>query len=575
MSQRRTSIRNRAFTGVALAVVSLALTPAAASAAAGDLDTSFGTGGKRVLPGTEQPLDVYVQPDGKIITVGGQNSIFSSFKGFLVRRVNPDGSMDRSFDGDGTAVATFPTVGVGDQVTALGSALQPDGAIVVAGNAGSAGIAVARFAPSGALDKTFGEGGADGDGRTLITNVFTGFGVSDVVLLPSGRIALAGTQGNDSDIGVLRLRSDGSPDGTAFDPGDFADGSEFATVATQSGDGTTTVVGTTSTTTGTVGAVVRYRSDGKLDTSLAGTGRTTVTSIEAPTAAVFQPDGKLLVAGTSGQPQRKALVTRLTREGSVDPAFGNGGPVEVGDADRDNVASSIVLQPDGKILVAGTSGGTAENATFDGFVARLDAAGRPDAGYGAGGRATVSFGEIGLGGPAALQPDGKVVFAGYGVTTGLVPRPAVARLLADPAPDQGPSGGGGGQPATPEPDTQLQQQGPDVVTNGPGDTLAPRLSALRAVPARGGRRLDVRFTLSEAARVRFTLQRLPRKGRPRAVRGSFSIAANAGTTRIDVGRRSIVRRLAAGRYRLVATATDSAGNRGAAARAAFTRPAAR
>lgn len=570
MSQRRT--RYRASTGLALAIVATALTPAAASAAAGDLDPSFGTGGKRTLPGTEQPLDVFVQPDGKIVTVAGQNSIFSSFKGFLVRRVNPDGSMDKSFDGDGTAVATFPTVPVNDQVTASGAALQPDGGIVVAGNAGSAGVAVARFAPSGALDKTFGEGGADGDGRVLINNVFTGFGVNDVVLLPSGRIALTGTQGNDSDFGVVRLRSDGSPDGTTFDPGDFADGNEFATVATQSGDGTTTVAGTTSTTTGTRTAVVRYRSDGKLDTSLAGTGKATVPSLESPSAAVVQADGKLLLAGSSGQSQRKALVTRLTREGAVDPAFGNGGSVEVGDGDRDNIASSIALQPDGKIVVSGSFGGTAENATFDGFVARLDSAGRVDTSYGSGGRTTVSFGEIGLGGPVAVQPDGKVVFSGFGVSSGLVPRPAIARLLADPAPEQAPTGGGGGQPSTPQPESQPQQQGPDVVTNGPADTVAPRLSSLRALPARRGRRLDVRFTLSEAGRVRFTLQRVPRKGRPRAVRGSFTVAANARTNRIDIGSRSIVRRLAAGRYRLVATPTDAAGNRGAAARANFTLP---
>src|SRR5215217_2829797 len=122
MSPRRTPIRHRP--ALALAVVATALlTPGAAFAAAGDLDPSFGTGGKRVLPGTEQPLDVFVEPDGKIVTVGGQNSLFSGFSGFLVRRMLPDGSPDRSFDGDGTAVATFPTIPPSDKVTASGAAL--------------------------------------------------------------------------------------------------------------------------------------------------------------------------------------------------------------------------------------------------------------------------------------------------------------------------------------------------------------------------------------------------------------------------------------------------------------------
>ena len=79
MSLRRKPAR--AVLGLALAAT--ALTPAAASAAAGDLDPTFGTGGKRALQGAEQPIDVFVQPDGKLVEVGGQNSLFNN-KGFLV-----------------------------------------------------------------------------------------------------------------------------------------------------------------------------------------------------------------------------------------------------------------------------------------------------------------------------------------------------------------------------------------------------------------------------------------------------------------------------------------------------------
>ncbi len=556
----------------------MALTPSAVSAAAGDLDTTFGTGGKRVLPGTEQPLDVFVQPDGKIVTVGGSNALFSSFKGYLVRRALPDGSPDRSFDGDGVATVAFPSIPQNSTLDPKAAALQPDGGIVVAGNSsGTAGssVAVARFASDGQLDRTFDEGGADGDGRTVINTTTMGFGVQDVVLQPGGRIALVGTQGNDSDFAVTRLRSDGSVDGTAFDPGDFADRSDNAIAAAQSPDGTLVVVGRTDTTpTKSDAGVVRYRSDGKLDTSLAGTGKRTVTSIDDPAAVSVQPDGKILVAGAAGQfGSRKLVVTRLTREGNVDATFGNGGTAELADQARDNAANAIVPQPDGKILVSGSSSGTPENATFDALVARYDSAGRLDPSYGSGGRVTISFGDIGLGGPAALQPDGKLVVFGLGVASGAVPRPTLARLLADPVA----SGGGGDQPSTQQPQPETQQPQPETqadqggTTNTPADTVAPRVSGLRVVASGSARRrLVARFTLTEAARVRFTLQSLPRKGRPRAVRGSFSVAGLAGTARLDIARQRLVRRLAPGRYRLVATPTDAAGNRGAAARAVFT-----
>lgn len=557
MSLRRT--HTRAVLGLALAAT--ALTPAAASAAAGDLDPTFGTAGKRIVQGTEQPIDLFVQPDGKIVEVGGPNSLFSN-QGFLVRRTLADGSPDKSFDGDGTAFATFPNA---PDVTAVGAALQPDGAIVVGGVVGGGGVAVARFTSSGALDKTFDEGGADGDGRAVISTTGTGFSASDLVLQPGGKIALSGTQGNDADFAVMRLRSDGSVDSTTFDLGDFSDHNEFATAATQGPDGTMTVVGTTDGTSSTITGVVRYKSDGKLDGSLAGTGKATTAAIERPLAVVVQPDGKTLVTGEAGSTRRKTVVARLTKSGEPDPTFGTGGKVELVDADREDIPSSIALQPDGKVLVSGALGGTVENATFEVFVARFDDAGRPDPSYGSGGRAAFSLGEVTLGGPIVVQPDGKVVMAAYGITTSIIPRPLMARLLPDPAPAS--PGGGGEQPSTQQTEQPTQPQQGGTTTN-PADTIKPGLAGLRVVATRRGR--EVRFKLSEAAIVRFTLERVPRKGRVKPVRGSFSLPAAAGTNRIDIAARSIVRRLPAGRYRLVATPTDAAGNRGTARRAAFT-----
>jgi uncharacterized delta-60 repeat protein len=107
---------------VALALVALSLSPAAALAAPGDLDPSFDGDGKLVLPFFAEPEAVFTQPDGKILVAG------TAEEDFAVWRFNEDGSLDRSFDGDGAAAVDF---GGRDELRA--AALQPDGKIVLAG----------------------------------------------------------------------------------------------------------------------------------------------------------------------------------------------------------------------------------------------------------------------------------------------------------------------------------------------------------------------------------------------------------------------------------------------------------
>jgi len=120
-------------------------------------------------------------------------------------------------------------------------------------------------------------------------------------------------------------------------------------------------------------------------------------------------------------------------------------------------------------------------------------------------------------------------------------RTTVLRLLADPPPG---SGGGGGGPA---PDTQ-----------------APALGALKVTGKVAGRRPRIAFRLSEPARVRLVIKRSGR----RAVR--FTRDAVAGANRVRAPRR-----LARGRYRLIAVATDAAGNATAPAHVRFRMRAAR
>ena len=261
----------------------------------GSLDASFDPGGtdgpgKKIFGyGTFDIANaVLVQPDGKIVVAGTGNN------NFAVTRLNPDGSFDTSFDGDGTAGADFGGADYG-----LAAALQSDGKIVVAGQAGGDDVAVARFNPTGPADKTLdttfnvngtrriGYGGVDSARAALVQ--------------PDGKIVLAGRGGPDHNVLVTRLRPDGS-----FDPG-FGDGEK---------------------------ALVDFDGD------------------DFGHAAALQPDGKIVVAGERSGDDDDFAIARLHPGGVLDTTFSLDGraTVDFGGADS---GSSVALQGDGRIVVAG------------------------------------------------------------------------------------------------------------------------------------------------------------------------------------------------------------------------------
>ena len=219
----------------ALALAVLTLSSGSAYAAAGDLDPTFDGDGKRVLPFAGIPSEALVQPDGKIVLAG-----FDELHEFAVWRLNPDGSLDRSFDGDGTVAISF---GAQDSINA--AALQPDGKIVVAGGTYAAqtrlDMAVARLNPNGSLDKTFDPGGPDGDGKKVFS-AENDTSATAVVVQPDGRILLAGAGTGVGTFSLTRLDSKGAVDGTVFeDPPGFR--YELAADMSLQADGTIVVAG--------------------------------------------------------------------------------------------------------------------------------------------------------------------------------------------------------------------------------------------------------------------------------------------------------------------------------------------
>jgi uncharacterized delta-60 repeat protein len=145
---------------------------------------------------------------------------------------------------------------------------------------------------------------------------------------------------------------------------------------------------------------------GDLDTTF-GTGGIVATAVASPAdarAAVLQPDGRIVVAGTSGH---ALLLVRYDADGSLDAGFGSGGIVTtpVGDAAS---ATGLVLQPDGKLVAAGTSTNGGQ-ASFT--LARYDDEGALEPSFGGGGIVTTPF-TAAAANALARQADGKLVAAG-------------------------------------------------------------------------------------------------------------------------------------------------------------------
>jgi len=163
--------------------------------------------------------------------------------------------------------------------------------------------------------------------------------------------------------------------------------------------------------------LTRYNSDGSLDASFGANGIVTTDfggSFEGAWSVAIRADGKIVAAGlTSISGVTKFALARYNIDGRLDASFGTGGRVTTGFPGA-SVANGfcVALQPDGKVVVAGWT-------NFDGgadfALARYDSAGTLDASFGTGGRVITAFADSqGLAGvfSIALQPDGKIVAAG-------------------------------------------------------------------------------------------------------------------------------------------------------------------
>ncbi|HEY0547087.1 MAG TPA: FG-GAP-like repeat-containing protein [Pyrinomonadaceae bacterium] len=155
---------------------------------------------------------------------------------------------------------------------------------------------------------------------------------------------------------------------------------------------------------------------GALDPTFGTNGRavTFIGDLAYASAGVLQADGKIVVAGgyAPGGTLRDTVLVRYNPDGSLDTGFGIGGKVFASLSPRDELITSVALQPDGKIVVAGSVQPFDGLTLTDFLVARFTADGGLDTGFGNNGVATVNQGSTDVFNTVAVESNGRIVAAG-------------------------------------------------------------------------------------------------------------------------------------------------------------------
>jgi uncharacterized delta-60 repeat protein len=328
----------------------------------GSLDTSFDLDGKVTTDfaaGMDAAFAIKLQPDGKIV-VAGQSFNGPNSTDFALARYNTNGSLDTTFSTDGKL--TTDISGGSNSASAL--AIQSDGKIVVAGyvtvagNSGSSNdFALARYTTTGDLDTTF-----DTDG--IVT---TAIGSSSdeayaLAIQNDGKIVAAGfTVAGDgtADFALTRYTTTGILDNSFYAGGKvttaISAGNDYATALAIQTDGKIVASGFGGSNNF---ALARYTTNGFLDSTFDADGIVTTSTgiyISDSRAMAIQTNGKIVVAGfsTNDGIKRDFGLARYTTTGALDTSFDTDGKVATAIGIGEDRANAMVIQSDGKVVVAG------------------------------------------------------------------------------------------------------------------------------------------------------------------------------------------------------------------------------
>jgi len=355
---------------------------------------------------------VAAQPDGKIVVAG--DAQVSGVDQFALVRYNSDGTLDTGFSGSGKVTTT---VGKGT-CRGKGVALQEDGKIVVVGHSfnaqGQSCFTVLRYSADGSLDTSFGDSGK------VTTAVAKESNADSVAMQGDGEIVVVGNafiDGHNNDFGVVRYNTNGKLDSSFNQTGkataDFGAHDLPHSVAVH-GDGRIVVVGYTTNENKKQCALACFKANGTLDTSFNGTGKI-ITNFGGDGDAegqgvAAQSDGKTVAVGyaTVADVQQFALA-RYNTDGTLDTSFGGTGRILTAIGTIGGNATGVALQKDGKIVVAGYAVNNSGRG-YDFACLRYNTDGSLDQGFGDNGNVTTVVGD-GKASSVAVQ-DEKIVVAG-------------------------------------------------------------------------------------------------------------------------------------------------------------------
>lgn len=376
---------------------------------------------------------VAVQPDGRILVCSATGAGFD-IRDVIVARFNANGSRDTSFGTGGSAIVDID--GSGDEDGCAALLVQPDGRILAAGWTRSPDrMAVVRLTAAGLLDTTFG----GGSGRVALS-----FGVgtalteaAGLALQSNGRIVVAGSYQAASGgkvFAIARLLGDGSLDASFalsgrisvdFDGGAAGDATAHAVAIDAAGR---IVVGGAASVAGNVDfAVARLLPTGQLDATFSGDGRATfgfdlvAAGHDAARSLALRGDRIVLAGGASTMAGIDMALVQILADGSPDAAFGIDGrtlvPFDLVSAGND-FAEAVLVQPNGKLLVAGSAlAGSSSDTYPTAAIARLEADGSLDASFGVSGKAWLAGRDTALYSGLALQ-GARIIACGLGVDAG-------------------------------------------------------------------------------------------------------------------------------------------------------------
>lgn len=383
----------------------------------GSLDPSFGTAGKVITNAADEDeaYDITIQPDGRIIVVG--NCKIGDDQDIVLIRYNADGTLDNSFDFDGKVITPLE-----ENQFAKSVFVQSDQKIIVGGyvTVGTkSDLLILRYHRDGSPDLSF-----DLDGF-VVTNLGSSKDyIYSIAAQPDGKIIVGGSTSNGggakNDFLLMRYNYDGSIDSTFGIDGrteaDFNYSKDYGQAMLFQPDGKIIVAGYSANFEADDDfALARFNSNGFLDSTFGTNGKVTRDGYGADDqilSIALQVDGKIVAAGrTNVATQLDFALMRFNSDGSFDNTFNDSGIVVTSTGATVEILYKVLLQADQKILVTGYRAG---GASADFVLMRYNTDGSIDSTFDADGIVLTDFGTTSdRAYTAIIQTDGKIIAAGY------------------------------------------------------------------------------------------------------------------------------------------------------------------